>query len=162
MEYQFYDDIEELYFPDPEFKYIVRPNIKTKKYIFGPNQNIYYYRIIKREDFLYNLKGNILYLEFNCGGEVEIINTIKGYENLYLKVIIFTSIVVLSIFILIILTEIIYFLIKIMKNSFIYVEVNNQIGIILLKITIIILIIIQIIQILFQIIKFIINTENKF
>ena len=104
-------------FPDTEFKYIVRPNIKIKKYIFGPNQNIYYYRIIKREDFLYNLKGNILYLEFNCGAEVEIINTIKGYENLYLKVIIFTSIVMLSIFILIIVTEIIYYLIKIIKNS---------------------------------------------
>ena len=61
IEYQFYDDIEELYFPDPEFKYTVRPNIKIKKYIFGP-------------------------------------------------------IVILSIFILIIVREIIYYLIKIMKN----------------------------------------------
>ena len=117
IEYQFYDDIEKLYFPDPEFKYTVRPNIKIKKYIFGPNQNIYYYTIVKRKDILDNLKGNILYLKFNCGGEVEIINTRKEYENLYLKVIIFTSIIMLSIFILIIVIEIIHYFIKVMKNS---------------------------------------------
>ena len=133
LEYLFLDDINNEK-DRLEFKFTVKPEYKLKKDIFGANKySSWYYNIVKRSDIIFNLKenvkGNLLYLEFNCIGEVEIINTKGGHENLSLGLLLYFSLFMLFAFIYIILKSIISSCIIVMKKSYIITknwEVKNN------------------------------------
>ena len=133
LEYLFLDDINNEK-DRLEFKFTVKPEYKLKKDIFGANKySSWYYNIVKRSDIIFNLKenvkGNLLYLEFNCIGEVEIINTKGGHENISLGLLLYFSLFMLFAFIYIILKSIISSCIIVMKKSYIITknwEVKNN------------------------------------
>lgn len=133
LEYLFLDDINNEK-DRLEFKFTVKPEYKLKKDIFGANKySSWYYNIVKRSDIIFNLKenvkGKLLYLEFNCIGEVEIINTKGGHENLSLGLLLYFSLFMLFAFIYIILKSIISSCIIVMKKSYIITknwEVKNN------------------------------------
>ena len=135
LEYLFLDDINNEK-DRLEFKFTVKPEIKLKKDFFGANKySSWYYNIVKRSDIIFNLKenvkGNLLYLEFNCIGEVEIINTKGGHENISLGLLLYFSLFMLFAFIYIILKSIISSCIIVMKKSYIITknwEVKNNNG----------------------------------
>ena len=135
LEYLFLDDINNEK-DRLEFKFTVKPEYKLKKDIFGANKySSWYYNIVKRSDIIFNLKenvkGNLLYLEFNCIGEVEIINTKGGHENISLGLLLYFSLFMLFAFIYIILKSIISSCIIVMKKSYIITknwEVKNNNG----------------------------------
>jgi hypothetical protein len=135
LEYLFLDDINDIE-ERLEFKYTIKPEYKLKKDIFGANKySSWYYNIVKRSDIIFNLKenvkGNLLYLEFNCIGEVEIINTKGGHENISLGLLLYFSLFMLFAFIYIILKSIISSCIIVMKKSYIITknwEVKNNNG----------------------------------
>jgi hypothetical protein len=135
LEYLFLDDINNEK-DRLEFKFTVKPEIKLKKDFFGANKySSWYYNIVKRSDIIFNLKenvkGNLLYLEFNCIGEVEIINTKCGHENISLGLLLYFSLFMLFAFIYIILKSIISSCIIVMKKSYIITknwEVKNNNG----------------------------------
>jgi hypothetical protein len=135
LEYLFLDDIDNEK-DRLEFKFTVKPEIKLKKDFFGANKySSWYYNIVKRSDIIFNLKenvkGNLLYLEFNCIGEVEIINTKGGHENISLGLLLYFSLFMLFAFIYIILKSIISSCIIVMKKSYIITknwEVKNNNG----------------------------------
>ena len=135
LEYLFLDDINNEK-DRLEFKFTVKPEYKLKKDIFGENKySSWYYNIVKRSDIIFNLKenvkGNLLYLEFNCIGEVEIINTKGGHENISLGLLLYFSLFMLFAFIYIILKSIISSCIIVMKKSYIITknwEVKNNNG----------------------------------
>ena len=133
LEYLFLDDINNEK-DRLEFKFTIKPEYKLKKDIFGANKySSWYYNIVKRSDIIFNLKenvkGNLLYLEFNCIGEVEIINTKGGHENISLGLLLYFSLFMLFAFIYIILKSIISSCIIVMKKSYIITknwEVKNN------------------------------------
>ena len=133
LEYLFLDDINNEK-DRLEFKFTVKPEYKLKKDIFGAiKYSSWYYNIVKRSDIIFNLKenvkGNLLYLEFNCIGEVEIINTKGGHENISLGLLLYFSLFMLFAFIYIILKSIISSCIIVMKKSYIITknwEVKNN------------------------------------
>ena len=135
LEYLFLDDINNKK-NSLGFKFTVKPEIKLKKDFFGANKySSWYYNIVKRSDIIFNLKenvkGNLLYLEFNCIGEVEIINTKGGHENISLGLLLYFSLFMLFAFIYIILKSIISSCIIVMKKSYIITknwEVKNNNG----------------------------------
>ena len=135
LEYLFLDDINNEK-NSLGFKFTVKPEIKLKKDFFGANKySSWYYNIVKRSDIIFNLKenvkGNLLYLEFNCIGEVEIINTKGGHENISLGLLLYFSLFMLFAFIYIILKSIISSCIIVMKKSYIITknwEVKNNNG----------------------------------
>ena len=135
LEYLFLDDINNEK-DRLEFKFTIKPEYKLKKDIFGANKySSWYYNIVKRSDIIFNLKenvkGNLLYLEFNCIGEVEIINTKGGHENISLGLLLYFSLFMLFAFIYIILKSIISSCIIVMKKSYIITknwEVKNNNG----------------------------------
>lgn len=111
LEYLFLDDIEDTK-DKLEFKYISRPRYRLENYRFGKTKyTSLFYIIAKRSDIIFNLrgniKGNLLYLEFNCKGEVEIINTKQGYEHASFFFLFYFSATMLFIFIYIIIKSII-------------------------------------------------------
>ena len=123
LEYLFLDDINDIE-ERIEFKYTIKPKYKLKKDIFRANKySSWYYDLVKRSDIIFNLKenvkGNLLYLEFNCIGEVEIINTKSGYVNVSLGLLLYFSLFMLFAFIYIILKSIISSIIIVMKKQYI-------------------------------------------
>ena len=81
--YQFYDNIENISMPNTDFKFKEDAYIKEKKNLIKDDEGVsLYFSITKRKDILFNKKGNLLYFEFNCGSEVEIINTKDKHENI--------------------------------------------------------------------------------
>ena len=123
LEYLFLDDINDIE-ERLEFKYTIKPKYKLKKDIFRANKySSWYYDLVKRSDIIFNLKenvkGNLLYLEFNCIGEVEIINTKNGYVNVSLGLLLYFSLFMLFAFIYIILKSIISSIIIVMKKQYI-------------------------------------------
>jgi len=123
LEYLFLDDINDIE-ERLEFKYTIKPEYKLKKDIFGANKySSWYYNLVKRSDIIFNLKenvkGNLLYLEFNCIGEVEIINTKSGYVNVSLGLLLYFSLFMLFAFIYIIIKSIISSIIIVMKKQYI-------------------------------------------
>lgn len=130
LEYLFLDNIDDIN-DKLEFKYTAKPQFKLKRDLIGTNRyTSLFYTIIKRSDILFNLKenikGNLLYLEFNCRGEVEIINTHKGYENEGLVLLFYFSLVLLGIFIYIVIKSMISSYI-IVKNKLYKIRTNWQV-----------------------------------
>lgn len=116
--YKFFDDIEDINEKETSFKHSIKPDIVLKRYLFGPKAYSYIYTVVKRKDLLLNVKGNLLYIEYYCGGEVEIINTKRGQENIYITAILFCSILMFGVFVFIILKEMVYSFIIVMNKSF--------------------------------------------
>ena len=78
ISYQFYDNINEIYKQTTELKYIKSSDSYELTNIFGKKTHLsLYYTIKKEKNILDNLKGDILYFEFKCEGEVEIKNSKK-------------------------------------------------------------------------------------
>ena len=124
IEYQFYDDIEDISIPNVDFKFRTESYLKEKKnYINDEDGVSLYYAITKRKDILFKKKGNLLYFEFNCGSEVEIINTKERHEQPGLVILYYASLSLLIIIFLIIIKGVICSFIEIKKNSY-YIKKN--------------------------------------
>ena len=123
--YRFYDDIKDI--NNKAFKYKIRPRSVKNKKLLGPKYYSYFYSIVKRKEFMLNTKGNLLYLVFNCGGEVEIINEKRASDDIYLTVVLSCSVIMLVIFLFIIIKEMIYSCIIVMKKSFVK-KINYKIN----------------------------------
>jgi len=116
--YQFYDNIENISMPNTDFKFKADAYIKEKKNLIKDDEGIsLYFSITKRKDILFNKKGNLLYFEFNCGSEVEIINTKDKHENIISVFLYYVSVFLLLTICLIVIKSIICSLIIITKNS---------------------------------------------
>ena len=124
IEYQFYDDIEDISIPNVDFKFRTESYLKEKKNYLNDEDGIsLYYSITKRKDILFKKKGNLLYFEFSCGSEVEIINTKKRHEQPLLVILFYASICLLIVICLIIIKGVICSFIMIKKNSY-YIKKN--------------------------------------
>ena len=124
IEYQFYDEVSDISIPNPDFKFRTNAKKKKKKNYLNDEDGVsLHFLITKRKDILYKKKGKLLYFEFSCGGEVEIINTKKKQENPLLIIIFYGSICLLITICLIILKGVICSFIIIMKNSY-YIKKN--------------------------------------
>ena len=124
IEYQFYDEVNDISIPNPDFKFRTNAYLKEKKNYLNDEEGVsLHFSITKRKDILFNKKGKLLYFEFSCGGEVEIINTKKKHENPLLVIIFYATICLLIIICLIILKGVICSFIIIMKNSY-YIKKN--------------------------------------
>jgi hypothetical protein len=124
IEYQFYDDIEDISIPNVDFKFRTESYLKEKKNYLNDEDGVsLYYAITKRKDILFKKKGNLLYFEFNCGSEVEIINTKERHEQLGLVILYYASLSLLIIIFLIIIKGVICSFIEIKKNSY-YIKKN--------------------------------------
>ena len=124
IEYQFYDEVSDISIPNPDFKFGTNAYLKEKKnYLNDEDGESLHFLITKRKDILFKKKGKLLYFEFSCGGEVEIINTKKKQENPLLVIIFYGSICLLITICLIILKGVICSFIIIMKNSY-YIKKN--------------------------------------
>ena len=87
LRYQFYDEINEIYNQTSDLKYNMQAGSRAVTNYFGTKTHLsLYYTINKNKGILGNVKGNILYIEFKCEGEVEIKNT---RENTSIKFIYF-------------------------------------------------------------------------
>ena len=76
LRYQFYDKINDIYNQSSDLKYNMRAGSTAKTNILGRKTHFsLYYTINKNKGILENLKGNLLYIEFKCEGDVEIKNT---------------------------------------------------------------------------------------
>ena len=119
IEYQFYDEINNISIPNPDFKFRTNAYLKKQKNYFNDEDGVsLYYLITKRKDILFKKKGKLLYFEFSCGGEVEIINTKKKQENPLLVFLFYGSICLLITICLIILKGVISSFIFIMKSLY--------------------------------------------
>ena len=99
LRYQFYDEIKDIYNQTSDLKYNMRPGSKAITHLLGSKTHLsLYYTINKNKGYLENLKGNILYIEFKCEGEVEIKNTKDNASIIYLYIGIFIAILFLIIF----------------------------------------------------------------
>ena len=126
IEYQFYDNIEDISIPNVDFKFRTESYLKEKKnYINDEDGVSLYYAITKRKDILFKKKGNLLYFEFNCGSEVEIINTKERHEQPGLVILYYASLSLLIIIFLIIIKGVICSFIEIKKNSY-YIKKNRN------------------------------------
>ena len=124
IEYQFYDEVSDISIPNPDFKFRTNAYLKEKKNYLNDEDGVsLHFLITKRKDILFKKKGKLLYFEFSCGGEVEIINTKKEQENPLLVIIFYGSICLLITICLIILKGVICSFIIIMKNSY-YIKKN--------------------------------------
>ena len=124
IEYQFYDEVSDITIPNPDFKFRTNAYLKEKKNYLNDEDGVsLHFLITKRKDILFKKKGKLLYFEFSCGGEVEIINTKKRQENPLLVIIFYGSICLLITICLIILKGVICSFIIIMKNSY-YIKKN--------------------------------------
>ena len=124
IEYQFYDEVSDITIPNPDFKFGTNAYLKEKKNYLNDEDGVsLHFLITKRKDILFKKKGKLLYFEFSCGGEVEIINTKKKQENPLLIIIFYGSICLLITICLIILKGVICSFIIIMKNSY-YIKKN--------------------------------------
>ena len=124
IEYQFYDEVSDISIPNPDFKFRTNAYLKEKKNYLNDEDGVsLHFLITKRKDILFKKKGKLLYFEFSCGGEVEIINTKKKQENPLLVIIFYGSICLFITICLIILKGVICSFIIIMKNSY-YIKKN--------------------------------------
>ena len=85
--FQFFDDIKSIYNSNFENKlYLTAKTKSDNNFINGKNYFIQEFHIYKRKEYLFKeIKGNLLYLEFNCREEVEIIN--NKYDRRFLYII---------------------------------------------------------------------------
>ena len=99
LRYQFYDEIKDIYNQTSDLKYNMKAGSKAVTHLLGSKAHLsLYYTINKNKGYLENLKGNILYIEFKCEGEVEIKNTKENGSIIYLYIGIFIAVVFLIIF----------------------------------------------------------------
>ena len=99
IRYQFYDNINNIYNQTSDLKYNMRAGSRAVTNVFGRKTHIsLYYTINKNGEFLNNIKGNILYFEFKCEGEVEIKNTKNDSSVIFIFIGLFICILFLIIF----------------------------------------------------------------
>lgn len=99
IRYQFYDNISNIYNQTSDLKYNMRAGSRAETNVFGKKTHLsLYYTINKKSEVLENIKGNILYIEFKCEGEVEIKNTKKDASVIYGVIGLFICIIFLIIF----------------------------------------------------------------
>ena len=120
LDYFFYDNLEEISVPNFDDKFKARPYLVEKNEILGVKQSLsLYFNILKRKDILFRRKGNLLYIEFNCVDEVEIINTKNKKENSLSIALYYFSFGLFFIMCFIIIKAIIYSLIVITKKTYV-------------------------------------------
>ena len=99
LRYQFYDEINDIYKQKTDLKYNIKPVSKILSNIIGRKTSIkLYYTINKNRGIIGNLKGNILYIEFRCEGEVLIKNTINDDSSIFVYFGVFIIIIFIIIF----------------------------------------------------------------
>ena len=120
LDYFFYDNLEEISVPNFDDKFKERPYLVEKNELFGVKKSLsLHFNLVKRKDILFKKKGNLLYLEFNCVDEVEIINTKNKQESAFSIALFYFSLGLLFTFCFIIIKAFICSIIVITKKTYV-------------------------------------------
>ena len=114
--FQFFDDINSISNSNFESKLYLSPISKSDTdYTKGEKYFSLEFQIDKRREYLNKIKGDILYLEYDCRSEVEVINNKYNKKFFLIVVILFLNIICMGIFLVVVIKAVICCLITLNK-----------------------------------------------